>query len=88
MLAGCKRASHFARVYTLRMVRALHKQHANVFLYQHVDDMSNLVVAQTRTSLVQRALHYAMDFKKWTLKLKLCISSKSVAVPVNEDTKR
>lgn len=54
ILAGCKRSTQFARVYTLRLVNGLAYRFAarqlpySVTLYQHVDDMSALVVANDK----------------------------------------
>jgi hypothetical protein len=45
ILAGCKRSTHLARVYTLTMVRDLAAKHKSIQLFQHVDDMSNIVVS-------------------------------------------
>ena len=56
ILAGCKRSTHLARVYTIRAVRELDDKHPNVSLGQHVDDISNLVVARTENELVTRAV--------------------------------
>ena len=48
MLAGCKRSTHFARVYIVRMIKTLadtHKRHVDI--YQHVGDMSTLITANS-----------------------------------------
>ena len=88
ILAGCKRSTHFARVYTIRMVRHLHQRHQYVKLYQHVDDISNLITAATKQSLVLRGSLYATDFKAWTDYLRLQISGKSVALPDTTEARR
>ena len=94
MLAGCKRSTQFARVYTLRLVRSLAYNHAGnvlsrtVSLYQHVDDLSALVVADNKRAVVNAALDFTADFKAKTDLLQLEISDKSTVVPDNDETKK
>ena len=54
ILAGCKRSTHLARVYTLRMVRELSSTHASTRTYQHVDDISNWCWESRRSRLFRR----------------------------------
>ena len=81
ILAGCKRSTHLARVYTVRAVKRLDDIHPHVTIGQHVDDISNLAVAQTEAQLVGRVVRYAVDFKAVMQHLRMDISSKSVVVP-------
>ena len=81
ILAGCKRSTDLARVYTLRLVSALAESHPLVTLYQHVDDISNLVVASSTDHLVSAAVEYAKDFARMVAALQLTISDKSTAYP-------
>ena len=82
ILAGCKRSTHFARVYLLKMVRQLAEAHPDTSLYLHVDDISNLTKGGSQKELSDKAFKWASDFKDWTIALKLDISEKSVVVPV------
>lgn len=50
-------------------------------MYQHVDDLSALVVADTKRALVQAALEFATEFKEHTDRLQLEITDKSTIVP-------
>ena len=84
-LAGCKRSTDLARVYTLRLVKSLAEGHPCVQLYQHVDDISNLVTASTSFELVAAAVRYAMHFKQLTDELLLNISNKSAVVPATPE---
>ena len=47
ILAGCKRSTDFARVYTIRTVQRLHDLRERTSVYQHVDDISSNIVAPT-----------------------------------------
>ena len=87
ILAGCKRSTHLARVYTLRMVRELSSTHASTRTYQHVDDISNLVLGRSAEQVVQKAVSYAEHFKEWTDKLQMGISGKSTVVPNSTEAK-
>ena len=82
ILAGCKRSTHFARVYLLKMVRHLAKTHKDTSLYLHVDDISNLTRGTSQKELSDKAFEWAKDFEDWTTDLKLDISDKSAVVPV------
>ena len=61
--------------------KSLAQYHPLVALYQHVDDISNLVVASTAGRLVTAATEYAKDFARMVAALQLTISDKSTAVP-------
>ena len=88
ILAGCKRSTDLARLYTLKMTTSLARNHSNVLLFQHVDDMSNLAVASTNRKLVEDVVSYAKEFKEWTDRLKLTISPKTMIVPKTEITQQ
>ena len=55
--------------------------HPLVKIYQHVDDISNLVTGHTPNALVAAAVRYAMHFKELAQQLLLTISQKSMVVP-------
>ena len=84
ILAGCKRSTHFARVYLLKMVRHLSEsgRHPDTTIYVHVDDISNIIKAKSQQEFSTKAIKWAKDFKRCTDELKLDISDKSVVVPV------
>ena len=88
ILAGCKRSTQLARAYTLRMVRRLAAAHPRVVLFQHVDDMTNLIKPETFSSYVEETVNYIMHFASETRRLKMEISEKSIILPVNEHTKK
>lgn len=78
MLAGCSRSTDFARVYTFRMVKTLACCHPLVKIFQHLDDISNLVIGKTSFGLVVAVCRYALHFKELAQQLLLAISQKSV----------
>ena len=84
ILAGCKRSTHLARVYTVRAVKKLDEDHPHMNIGQHVDDISNLAVAKNEDQLVGRVVRYAVDFEAVMLNLRMDISSKSVVVPCSK----
>ena len=88
ILAGCKRSTHLARVYTLRAVKELDEAHPQVSIGQHVDDISNLVIADSSDELVGNAVRFARHFVSIIKKLKMEISSKSIVVPNSGAAKR
>ena len=88
ILAGCSRSTDVARVYTLRMVKTLACCHPLVKIYQHVDDISNLVTGHTPNALVAAAVRYAMHFKELAQQLLLTISQKSMVVPATAEATR
>ena len=61
--------------------KVLAQYHPLVALYQHVDDISTLVVASTAGRLVTAATEYAKAFARMVAALQLTISDKSTAVP-------
>ena len=63
------------------MVKTLAASHPLVHLYQHVDDISNLVTASSPGALVTVAVRYALHFKDLCKQLLLQISEKSAVVP-------
>ena len=88
MLAGCKRSTQMARTYTLRFVKKMAKDFAEVTLYQHVDDMTNMIAPLNDSRLAITAIEYAIEFKRQSDKLKLTISDKSTIIPDNEVTRK
>ena len=88
ILAGCKRSTQLARAYTLRMVKRLSMEHPGITLYQHVDDMTNLVRPRSAASLAEEAVQYIRDFASEAARLHMAISEKSVILPDNEHTRR
>jgi hypothetical protein len=88
IIAGDKRSTQLARAYTLRLVRYMATKFLEVTLYQHVDDMTNLVKPESEGQLAITAIRYAMAFKEQTDKLKLTISNKTMVVPDNEHTQK
>lgn len=76
IIAGCKRSTTLARVYTLGMAEYLNASHPAVALHLHVDDTSNEVVAAGRRSLYGTALDYAIHLNKHTDRLLIDISEK------------
>ena len=52
-----------------------------------MDDISNLITAETNAEAAIIAKDYALDFKKHTDRLKLTISKKSSVTPENDTTK-
>ena len=76
ILAGCKRTLSLARTYTIRMVKDLCESHKEVELFQHVDDISNLITADIPNQASNTAKDYVIDFKSHTDRLKLTISQK------------
>ena len=88
ILAGCKRSTQMARAYTLRMVRRLSLHHPHTELYQHVDDMSNLVKPTQDHLMTEEAVRYVRDFADETKRLKMEISDKSIIIPETEETRR
>lgn len=87
VLVGCKRSSHLARVYMSRMMKDLCCSNIGVKPFQHVDDISNLIVGSFARQVVEGDVWYSFHFKGWTDKIKLGISSKSAAVPNNDEAK-
>ena len=81
ILAGCKRSTHLASVYTVTAIKELDAEHEHVSIGQHVDDISNLTVASTEDELVGRAVRYAVHFAAIMRQLCMTISNKSVVVP-------
>ena len=88
ILAGCKRSTQLARAYTLRMVRKLNANHPAIDLYQHVDDMTNLVKGSSESNIVEETVSYIRDFAAEASRLKIEISEKSTILPANKFTKR
>ena len=76
------------------MVSALAYHHssayiaADVTLYQPVDDMSALVTAPTKSSVVKAAYNFAVEFKERTDRLHLETSTKTTIQPDNESTRK
>jgi hypothetical protein len=83
ILAGCKRSTHLARVYTVTAIKELDAEHENVSTGQHVDDVSNLAVGRNEDELVGRAVKYAVHFADIMKTLRMTISCKSVVVPAS-----
>ena len=89
ILAGCKRSTPLARVYTLNMVKVLANTHSTfTSLYIHVDDISTLTKASSGKEMVKRATAFACDFAKFARDLKLDISDKTTVVPDNVHTRQ
>ena len=88
ILAGCKRSTHLARVYTLRGIKELDEDHSDVTTGQHVDDISNLAIGDNEDELVGRAVKYAVHFNRIMTKLKMTISEKSTIVPASRAGER
>ena len=87
ILAGCKRPAPLARVYTLKMGKALTNNHPCAKLYIHVDDISNLIKANTKQNLIVDAFKHARGFAGHIRDLMLNISSKTTVVPGNDATR-
>jgi hypothetical protein len=88
IIAGCKRSTQLARLYTVSAVKQLASLHPGVSLYQHVDDISNLVVDETKQGVLVKALKLSSEFSVLVKGLKLDISNKSCAVPENDTTRK
>ena len=88
ILAGCKRSTQMAAVYTLNMVKQLSDAHRNSKLYIHVDDISNLIKANSEAGLIREAIKYAKDFARHARGLLLTISDKTTAVPDSNATRK
>lgn len=81
ILAGCNRSTGLARAYTIRLVRRLADQYPAVPIFQHVDDISNIVRTHTETEALQQVLGYARSFAIGMKQLRMTISPKSMIVP-------
>lgn len=88
MLAGCKRSTQMARAYTVRFVKHMAKKNSKVTLYQHVDDVSNLVQPDSEHQLAITAIEYAMGSKEKADRLHLTISDKTTVIPNNDTTRQ
>ena len=88
ILAGCKRSTHVARVYTVTGIKELDDEHADVSTGQHVDDVSNLAVGRNEDELVGRAVRYAVHFNSIMKRLRMTISCKSTVVPATKAGER
>ena len=88
ILAGCKRSTHLARVYTLTGIKELDETHEDVSTGQHVDDVSNLAVGDNEDQFVENAVRYAVHFASIMKKLRMTISSKSMIVPATKAATR
>ena len=81
MIAGCKRSTQLARLYTVGGIKKLARVHKNIQLYQHVDDVSNLVADESGQNAVVKTLRFAVGFVEMCRNLRLDISTKSIVVP-------
>jgi hypothetical protein len=88
ILAGCKRSTHLARVYTVTGIKELDDAHPDVSTGQHVDDVSNLAVGRNEDELVGRAVRYAAHFASIMKRLRMTISCKSMVVPATKAAAR
>ena len=62
MIARCKRSTQLARLYTVGGIKQLARLHNSVQMYQHVDDVSNLVADESNQKAVVKTLRFAVDF--------------------------
>ena len=88
MIAGCKRSTQLARLYTVGGIKQLAELHKGVQMYQHVDDVSNLVADDSKQNAVVKTLRFAIDFATMFNDLRLEISTKSTVVPDNDATRK
>ena len=88
ILAGCKRSTHLARVYTVAGIKELDEAHTDVTTGQHVDDVSNLTIGRNEDELVGRAVKYAVHFNSIMKRLRMTISCKSTVVPATKAGER
>ena len=88
MIAGCKRSTQLARLYTVGGIKQLARLHNSVQMYQHVDDVSNLVADESKQNAVVKTLRFAINFATMFKDLHLEISTKTTVVPDNESTRK
>lgn len=88
ILAGCKRSTQLARVYTLRMVEKLANTHTGMTsLYINVEDISTLTIACSGKQVVARATKFTNHLAEWAKLLKLDISDKTAVISDNKDSR-
>lgn len=82
ILAGCKRSTGLARYLTVRAVKALAARFEHVPIYQHVDDVSNLIRADTETQAISDMVSFGRAFAGAMRDISVIISAKSVIMPL------
>lgn len=87
ILAGCKRPTQLARVYTIKMVNELIASHPSTTLYTYVAYISNLIKAKTKGHLFENVVKCARGFAEHASDLLLNISDKTTVVLNNGATK-